>query len=74
MLATVLVAIAVLYLLTALAFEAEGRLGHPYRVTVTLTAVLAAGWRSCSSNRPNDPLSPRSGGGYGRRPQRRGAR
>jgi hypothetical protein len=30
MLAAVLVAIGVLYLLTALAFEAEGRLGHPF--------------------------------------------
>ena len=38
-----LVAIAVLYLLTALAFEAEGRLGHPYRVTAALAALFVAG-------------------------------
>ncbi len=43
MLATVLVAIAVLYLLTALAFEAEGLLPHPYRVTAALAAVLVVG-------------------------------
>jgi hypothetical protein len=43
MLATVLVAIAVLYLLTALAFRAEGRLGHPYRVTAALAALFVAG-------------------------------
>ena len=42
-LATVLVAVAVLFLLTALAFEAEGRLGHPYRVTATLAAVFVVG-------------------------------
>jgi hypothetical protein len=43
MLATVFVAIAVLYLLTALAFEAEGRLGHPYRVMAALAALFVAG-------------------------------
>jgi hypothetical protein len=42
-LAIALVAVGVLFLLTALAFEAEGRLGHPYRVMAALAAVFVAG-------------------------------
>jgi hypothetical protein len=42
-LAIALVAVGVLFLLTELAFGAEGRLGHPYRATAAVTALLVAG-------------------------------
>ncbi len=42
-LAVVIVALALLFLLTSLALAARGRLGHPRRTLVLLVACLAAG-------------------------------
>jgi hypothetical protein len=43
LLAVTVVAVAILFLLTTLAFAAQERVSHPLRVTAALAAVLALG-------------------------------
>jgi hypothetical protein len=43
LLAVTIVALAMLFLLTALALGAAGRIGHPYRVALAISAALVVG-------------------------------
>jgi hypothetical protein len=43
LLAVTIVALAMLFLLTALAFGAAGQLHHPYRVAIVIAAALVVG-------------------------------